>query len=211
MDYRKSGWLHVENYIPEQDVTAIRKLCLEAKNNHKLDFPGTFKGIECASKQYPELWKYYTSEYMFDLAKSLLKTDPYVFNDQVVVKMPNEEFWFKAHYDNQFRPKRYQKHRKGQVKKTDTPYDGIDTVNCSLILDDFTDTNGTLEILNKDTNVWQKIYPKKGDVIAIDGNTFHKSGLNESNEPRCLYACVYAVKPIYFGKFYSEKLVIYDK
>lgn len=194
MDYQTSGWLHVENYIPTQDVIALREICLEAKNNHTAG-PSEFKGIQCAAKLYPELWKYYTSEYMFDLANSLLNTDvPYIFNDQIVVKMPNEDFQFLSHYDNQYRTS-----------------DGIETVNCCLILDDFTKENGSLQILSKDTDTWQKIFPKAGDVIAINGNTVHKSGRNLSNRPRCLYACVYAEKPIYFDEFYSEKLVIYDK
>ena len=35
-----------------------------------------------------------------------------------------------------------------------------------MILDDFTDENGTLEIFNKDDGEKVRVYPKAGDVAA---------------------------------------------
>ena len=34
----------------------------------------------------------------------LMRDKIYLFNDQVVVKLPNEEFSFEPHRDNQFKP-----------------------------------------------------------------------------------------------------------
>ena len=48
-----------------------------------------------------------------------------------------------------------------------------------VILDDFTDENGTLQI--RDT----KVYPKAGDIIGIHGDTPHQSEPNKSDKPRC--------------------------
>ena len=72
----------------------------------------------------------------------------------------------------------------------------IETVNISVILDNFTDENGTLEILSQLTNNWVSVYPKKGDIVAIRGNTLHRSGENKSSESRGLFACVYTEKKI---------------
>ena len=195
MSYSTTGWVHIENYIPKEDIPVIREICIKARKVHSEQNPDDFKGVQCAAKIYPELWRYYTSEYMFNLAKSLLNTDPiFIFNDQIVVKLPNDKFAFGPHYDNKFRDP-----------------DGIETVNCCLILDDFTEHNGSLSIKNKDNKKWINIFPKAGDIVAIDGDTVHASSENLTNEPRCLYACVYASQKIKFNKFYTDEFIIYDK
>ena len=39
-----------------------------------------------------------------------------------------------------------------------------------LVLDDFTEENGGIKILDGE---WIDIYPEKGDILMIDGNTVH--------------------------------------
>jgi ectoine hydroxylase-related dioxygenase (phytanoyl-CoA dioxygenase family) len=77
----------------------------------------------------------------------------------------------------------------------------------SWILDDFTEENGTLEIQNQDDGEWVTIYPKKGDIVAIQGNTYHRSGKNRSIYSRGLYACVYTESPIYLEGFYTQRFL----
>lgn len=209
--YQEKGWAKIESLLPQQDIFNLRKICLDVRENFDKtnSQKDNFKGVPLATKQYPELWQYYASQYMYDLAKELLETEPFAYNDQVVVKMPNDGFKFFPHYDNQFRPKPYIKSRGNNASRPTS--DGIKTVNCMIILDDLTDKNGGFEVKNADTGVWQKVYAKAGDIIAIDGNTFHQSEVNVSDSPRCVYACVYSAKQIKFNDFYSHKLYVYDK
>lgn len=185
MNYKSQGWIHIPDFIPKENIAPLRRILIKTR---RLNKSGGFKGVQCAARQYPELWDYYCSDYMYNLASTLLETEtPYIFNDQTVVKLPFDNFTFESHYDNQYR----------------TP-DGIETVNCCLILDDFTKENGTLELFNSDTQEWVTIYPSAGDVVAINGETYHMSGPNNSEEPRALYACVYAKEQINFENFYRE-------
>ena len=89
---------------------------------------------------------------------------------RLLLKLPNDDFGFTTHTDNE--------------------QERINSVNISVILDDFTDENGTLKIKNT------KIYPKAGDIVRIHGDTPHQSEPNKSNEPRCLYGCVYSSSKI---------------
>jgi len=130
---------------------------------------------------------------MFDIVSSLIK-DPYLFNDQIVVKEPFENFQFEPHYDNQFGP---------------SPGDeSLITMNFMLVLDDFTPQNGGISVLDED---WVTLYPKTGDILMIEGNTMHASSRNNSEEPRRAYLCVYSNRPIGEGfqeGFYSDKFNI---
>ena len=74
-----------------------------------------------------------------------------------------------------------------------------------LVLTNTSKESGALEILNKKTNQWDLIEAKAGDIIAIDGNTYHRSSANLTDKPRALYACVYSNKKLEFQKFYSQK------
>ena len=74
-----------------------------------------------------------------------------------------------------------------------------------LILDDFTKENGAISVLDDE---WITLYPKVGDILMIEGNTYHSSKINLSNQPRRAYLCVYSNKSM--GKnfqrgFYYEK------
>ena len=124
---------------------------------------------------------------MVDIAKELLNTNEvWMYNDQVVVKLPNDNFGFEEHTDNSVG---------GNLNE------GANTINMCVILDDFTDENGTLQI--RDT----KVYPKAGDIVVIHGDTPHQSEPNKSDTPRCLYACVYSDEKIEFQNFYKAKIV----
>ena len=60
-----------------------------------------------------------------------------------------------------------------------------------LVLDDFTNENG----LYKSTkDEWISLFPEKGDILLMNGNTLHKSEKNKTNEPRRAYLCVYSNK-----------------
>lgn len=216
-NYKEQGYIHIPNVINEDLLIYTRNLAVKMKYKYlhsfgKLRDSGTgvfWSGFEMASKLEPNLYKCYTSEIMFNFSKILLETEePYLFNDQVVVKLPNEDFSFKPHYDNQFTPDPEQC-KIGKYK----------TVNIAWILHDMTSESGAIICLNKKTNMWEEIIAKAGDIIAIEGNTMHFSNKNNSIYIRGLYACVYSTKPIgnyhinkdypypHFKGFYNEKFI----
>tara|TARA_Y100001954_G_C15784005_1_gene591479 strand:- start:688 stop:1299 length:612 start_codon:yes stop_codon:yes gene_type:complete len=197
----------IENIIPTdiveylQEYTAeIKQRIKEHEGKPKSNGSGIYwKGLDMASscdlsskEENKKLYDIYTSKFMYDIITSYIPT-PYLFNDQIVVKEPNEEFSFEPHRDNQYGP---------------FPNDEeLLTINCMLVLDDFTKENGAISILDDE---WITLYPKVGDVLMIEGNTLHSSKINLSNHSRRAYLCVYSNKSI--GKnfqkgFYYEKFV----
>ena len=216
--FNSQGYIHLKNVIPPNllEIAQSETLHMKVKllEYNLIGTPrndaGTgqwWGGIEMASNLNGYLKKCYTDNFMYDIASYYLDTtDVYLFNDQVVVKLPNEPFEFHEHFDNQYGPDLGQA-QNGVYK----------TINFSWILDDFTDDSGTLELKNTTTGEWDKIYPNAGDIVGIEGNTLHRSSKNISNDPRRLYACVYSNKNIgdfhrnpshplpNFRGFYTEK------
>ena len=201
--YRQHGWAIVRDVLRVHDLEYLKEFTLEVKNrvlanpelgeNTKKNGSGVWwRGLDMASKSplnSPEenkrLFSMYTSSFMYDIASKHLDTDEiYLLNDQIVVKMPGEEFVFKAHRDNNL-------FESGE--KVSMPYRSI---NALLILDDFTDDNGALEVQSRNSSEWVTVYPKEGDAVLLDGDTLHRSGKNESRKPRRAYACVYVTAPV---------------
>lgn len=189
--YTDNGYLHLRNQIENSVVEEIKKRGMRQRS--WVDEKPVANPVAGKYDQY--LHRFYRSKFMYNLATSLLgQDDIWLFNDQVVIKKPNDKFVFPEHTDN-------------DTVEGNKDYK-IETVNISVILDDFTNENGTLEIYSKLTNNWETVYPKKGDILAIRGNTLHRSGENKSSNSRGLFACVYTEEKIEFGKFYSEKFII---
>ena len=195
----------IENIIPSDIIEYLQSYTLKVKERIKLhegkpksNGSGTFwKGLDMASscelssdEENQKLYDIYTSKFMYDIITPYIPT-PYLFNDQIVVKEPYEEFAFESHRDNQYGP---------------FPNDEeLLTINCMLVLDDFTEENGGISVLDDE---WITLYPKVGDILMIEGNTYHSSKTNWSNQPRRAYLCVYSNKSIGKGfkkGFYYEK------
>jgi len=185
--YIQKGWVHISSYhnIPDSDKVMDQGIPL--RQNYYLY--SNWLGISCASRFSSVLAKAYTSQKMYDLSRLLIGENVNLFNDQIVIKMPNDSMTFEPHYDNQYGPNKDNK---------------VHTVNCCWILSDYDKTNGTLEVQNRDNGKWVTLYPKKGDIVAICGDTYHRSGENKGEEPRGLYACVYTESPIYLENFYYQ-------
>ena len=190
--FKEQGYLIIPKCIPKDDIDKCKDVCLSIKHlvvDNNLE--GTkksfgvekyWKGMDMASFLSADLFRYYTSDFMYDIAKELLETDTiYLFNDQIVVKLPNEDFQFEPHTDNELGPN-------PELAKIDK----FKTITCAWILDDFTIDNGPVSILNKKTNEWDTPLPKKGDIIVWNGNTLHKSSINTSNKERVVWLCVYS-------------------
>jgi 23S rRNA U2552 (ribose-2'-O)-methylase RlmE/FtsJ len=200
--FKEQGYVIIPNCISNNIIEDCKQICLSIRNSSEKQV------ISVASFLSPELFRYYTSDFMYDIASELLETDEvYLFNDQVVIKLPNEDFKFEKHTDNAYGP-----HNELAVKGE------FKTITCAWVLDDFTEQNGPVAILNTQTNEWDIPLPKKGDMIIWDGNTLHESSINKSNKERAVWLCVYSthdltsIKPFnseFFKNknFYSDRFV----
>lgn len=198
----------LENKIPPSIIEYLQQYTLEVKRRilpmigkPKENGSGAYwRGCDMASslpiatpEENAKLFEIYTSEFMFNIISEYIP-NPYLFNDQIVVKEPNEEFEFGEHFDNQYGP---------------TPDDTeLLTINCMLVLDDFTDENGVIEVFDEE---WITLYPKAGDILLIEGFTPHRSFKNNSTQPRRAYLCVYSNKSIgqnFQNGFYYQPFTI---
>ncbi len=192
-------WKIIPNVLSSIEVMQLRHVALKAKyvvieHNKTKKTTGSLKywrGLDMASKDN-NLHKYYRSylnntihsERYTKIASEYLNP-LYLFNDQLVTKLPNENFSFDIHYDNQF--------------DIGDDYNGITLM---LVLDDFTDLNGTIQCYE---NKWVTLYPKRGDIVVLNGTTKHRSSINRSKDSRSTYILHYTdgfVNP----RFHSERL-----
>lgn len=195
-EFQNNGYIHLKNVIPNTTTDVIGEIVMSLKNksldgikaNAQKEYGsfGYWKGMDMASKSDSRLYEFYTSKIMYDIASELLETnDVYLFNDQVVVKLPNEDFEFPLHTDNELGPNP-ELAKAGDFK----------TITCCWPLDDFTNDNAPIDILNTGTNEWNTPLPTVGDIVIWNGNTYHKSGINKTDKPRRVYLMVYANKDI---------------
>ena len=202
-EFKQKGYLHLKQVIPKEIVDETRFRAIQLSKKYKPLFgeprhngSGRFwKGFELASTLDPNMWKLYTAPFMLDIVKTYLETDtPYLFNDQVVVKLPNEEFSFPEHFDNQYGPD-----PEGALNGD------FQTINFMWALTNVPKESGALEIKNKETGNWDLVEAEAGDIIAIDGNTYHRSGHNQTDKIRAMYACVYSTKQMNFEGFHNRR------
>ena len=186
----------LKNKIPAEIVKYLQSYTLEVKERilplegqEKPNGSGIYwRGLDMASQspvssdiENDKLYSVFASRFMYDVITEFIP-EPYFFNDQIVVKQPHESFLFEEHRDNQYGP---------------YPNDKtLVTINCMLILDDYTDENGAINVDGK------TLYPKTGDILLIEGNTLHSSNNNNTDNPRRAYICVYSDRPI--GKDFQK-------
>lgn len=201
--FNRAGYVVIRNVIPADILEDVKKRSIDLKYKYlnrvgemRHNGSGSFwQGLELASTLDPNLWKSYTAPFMYDIAKKFLQTEPYLFNDQIVVKLPNDSFGFDVHWDNQYGPD-----PEGAIQLK------FKTINCSWSLTPMDHINGQLQCMDASTGIWYDIPTNAGDIVIMDGNTLHKSTANESEFPRCLYACVYTSEAMgnFQSGFYNE-------
>ena len=217
--FKSQGYIHLENILTKEQIELTQVLTLKLKedliNNNllgeKKDFGVTewWRGIDMSSFLSEDLYKLYTSPIMYTISSELLETkDVHLYNDQIVVKLPNEDFQFEPHVDNQFGP------------NPSLAQSGVfKTITCAWVLDEFTIENGAISILNKSTGEWDMPLPKTGDILVWDGETPHKSNNNITDKPRRVYLMVYGDNDIpsfgteewlkrFANRFYNKKFII---
>ena len=192
-------WEHRKNIMNKNDIVQMREISLRAKdvvvsNSGKEKSLGSetyWKGLDMASedsnmslsdRDYLKMVS--TSEIYSKMAFEFLD-DVYLFNDQLVTKMPNEDFDFEPHQDGAF-----------------NIGSEFDNLTIMIILDDFTKDNGTIECYDED---WKTLYPKSGDVVILNGTTLHRSSKNKSKLPRSTYILHYT-NGYYNSRYHRKRL-----
>ena len=201
--FDKQGYFLIKDIIPSVILSPTRRYSINLKRDKvsELGKPrehgtGTYwRGIEMESKINEDLLFSYIHPFMQQIVPVFLNTkEIYLFNDQVVVKLPNEEFSFPEHFDNQYGP------------DPDGALNGdFQTINFMWALTNVPKESGALEIKNKETSNWDLVEAEAGDIIAIDGNTYHRSGHNQTDKIRAMYACVYSTKQMNFEGFHNRR------
>jgi hypothetical protein len=189
--FKEAGWVHLKGALPITEVEKAQRITIQLKQRLiDLGLIGTEKefgtkmywsGLDMAGMESRELYDMYTSSAMYEIASLFLEAQPYLFNDQIVVKLPNENFEFSPRYDNQYGPDP-EAALKGDFK----------TITCAWILDDFKMCNGPIHLQHKQSGVWSTPLPRVGDMLIWDGNTVHKSGINKDINPRRIWLNVYS-------------------
>ena len=156
--YTKKGWVHIPQLIDEDIINSVKDIGGSLRRDYEKY--SEWKGISCAGRFNEDLFEIYTSQIMYDLTRQILGDVVYLFNDQIIIKLPNELFAFPEHYDNQYGPNKNL---------------GTHTINILWVLDDITVENGSLEVKNADNERWNTPVLKRGDVLVINGNTLHRS------------------------------------
>lgn len=214
--FNNKGFILYENFIPQETLKRAKNITLSIKKDvidkellgTKKNFGVKFywRGVDMASVLSDELYEMYTSDFMFNVAKDLLETDEiYLFNDQITTKLPNEDFVFQKHTDNELGPN-------NEMALNNE----FRTITCCWVLDDFNENNGPIFILDKETDTWVRPLPKAGDMLVWDGNTPHYSEKNTTDTPRSAWVLVYSnrdltkipsVKGTDYGKFYNKRFL----
>ncbi|MEM9602826.1 MAG: phytanoyl-CoA dioxygenase family protein [Pseudomonadota bacterium] len=139
-----------------------------------------------------------------DVVCSCLDADPYLFNEQFVVKGPNTGASFAWHQDS------------GYLDQPHAPY-----LSVWLALDDTTAANGALSVIDRDLETERCVDPHRWDEVGkervgYDGDdpgtlveaaagsavlfsslTLHRSSANTTRAPRRAYLVQYSPEPIY--------------
>ena len=190
----------IEGILPDDLITELREICIKYKNqtlnvlgeSKKYGSGHHWRGIDMDLNFLVVniMMNYILSIHplLHEIIKRYL-SPVYLFNNQIVVKLPHEEFEFPKHKDNQYNVK-----------------DKCNSVTLMLILDNFTDENGTLSLeTRKGSEV--KIYPKRGDVVVINGETYHWSSKNKTDEPRCTFIAHYTDESIKDFMWYNKLFI----
>jgi ectoine hydroxylase-related dioxygenase (phytanoyl-CoA dioxygenase family) len=113
---------------------------------------------------------------MGDITKDLFQNENvYLLNEQYLIKPPNnsnnhhQKDVFAIHQDSQHLPMKLRE---------------IPLISCWLAIDDITEINGGLVMIDLESNKETLMKINKGDVIFINGNTFHYSKSNNSKKFR---------------------------
>jgi ectoine hydroxylase-related dioxygenase (phytanoyl-CoA dioxygenase family) len=212
--FHDEGWFVIESALAPVELETLRSECRRLVTERDAEM--TRLGVDtldlCHRGRRYFLHAYATSaavrqflrsDLMVDIARAVLGQDVYLFNEQYVVKAPERGMPFAWHQDSGFIP---YPHR---------PY-----LTCWIPLDDVSDANGTAHVLpysragTRDV-VAHRRDPETNDLIGYSGEDpgdpltlpaggiaafsstlLHRTGPNNSRQPRRVYVAQYTAEPL---------------
>jgi hypothetical protein len=202
--YKIHQWCKIEKCIPKDYLSFLKQFFLEERiKQDSLGLLGKSKdfgsgvywqGLDSLSKKNPELFDIYTSDFIKGILKNFMKT-AHCFIEEAVIKMPNEDFYYTEHID-----------RVGGTQSELYNDPLYDQVTVAWIVDDLTENNGTLEMMGEEG--YYPVYANSGDLMIWGDKLWHRSGVNTSNEPRCIWINFFTEHPI--GKLPQINKDYYD-
>ena len=219
--YHDEGYVVLESVIPDDMLRMLREEChyFVGYTDGRMDAEGrTTEGITHRGSRYFVANRYRMShrmrrflfgDLMAQITSAILGPDVYLFNEQWVVKGPEQGMKFAWHQDSG-----YVKHREHQT--THRPY-----LSCWCALDDVDESNGTVSILphsragTRDEIVDHTREDRTNDLVGYRGDdpgipvvcpagsiaaftsyTLHRSGANTSDDMRRVYLAQYSAEPV---------------
>ena len=214
MQFREEGYFVLERVIPEGHLEALRSECQQFidERDAEMDRLGVEKlDLDHKGKRYfvhayegsERVREFLFSELMAEVVRATLGESAYLFNEQYVVKAAEKGLKFGWHQDSGF------------VGYPHRPY-----LSCWCALDDVTVENGTVYLLpysragtrelvehvkDEETNdlvgyfgddPGEPVVAPAGSMACFSSVCFHRSGANESDQPRRVYLAQYSAEPI---------------
>lgn len=223
--YHDEGYMVIEGVVPDDMLQMLREECsyFIGYADAQLDAEGkTVSGITHRGKRYfignryrqsHRLWRFLYSDFMADITTAALGPDVFLFNEQWVVKGPEQGMKFAWHQDS------------GYVKFSDGETYHRPYLSCWCPLDDVSEDNGTVYILpHSRAGTKETIFDHTqeqgtndligyrgddpgipvecpaGSVVAFSSYTFHRSGANTTPNMRRVYLAQYSSEPIKHSK-----------
>jgi len=210
--YRRTGFTTYPNGLSPAELDTLRITCDTllaepaedgGEGMHTIGLGDARRFLRHRHTDFPELQDFVLGNTMARIARECLVAEPYLFNEQFVVKGAGKGASFAWHQDSAY------------VGFDHAPY-----VTVWIALDDTTEANGCVYLLPRDIDKDPGIDPHEwqdetnelngyfgdapghpmeceaGTVVAFSSITLHRSGPNSTDKPRRAYIAQYSAEPI---------------
>ena len=210
--FRREGYVTLPDALSRTDLGMLRETCdillAEPPQDgggglHKIGLGEARRFLRHRHPDFPALNSFVLGQTMADIARQCLGAEPFLFNEQFVVKGAGKGASFAWHQDSAY------------VGFDHTPY-----VTVWMALDDTTEANGCVYLIPRNIDAEPGIDPHEwqddtnelngyfgddpglamecaaGTVVAFSSITLHRSGPNTTDRPRRAYIAQYSAEPI---------------
>ena len=221
-EYREKGFTILPDVIDADMLRMLREQCAyflgyidgsmkaRGRDTYGITHRGKRYFIAGRWRQRPEMASFLFGSLMAEVTRAFIGDDVLLFNEQWVVKGPEQGMKFAWHQDS------------GYVQFRDPENNHAPYLTCWCALDDMSEENGTIHVLphneldTYNTVLPHELEPETNDLIGYQGDlkgvpieisagsiavfsstTLHSSGPNSTSDWRRVYLTQYSAAPIY--------------